>query len=173
MRVEEHPHRPDRADLLPRLHRRRHPALADPRDLAQARARVGVDDLQHLGAVAVEQELRPERPDVLDRRQDPQQRVLAHRLAQPHRLGHELAPEALVLAPAAAQLDRLALVDVAQRARRPHRVALVGDALQHRELAVRRPPADPRHLDHQLLGHGHAGDGRPRSGGDRGSDAKL
>ena len=168
VRVQEEPHRAQRARLLPRRHRRADPRPADARHLEQPGARIGVDDLEHLGAPAVHQIAGAQPSHVLDRREHPEQRRLADRLAQAHDLGRELAPEALVLAPAAADLDGLALVDVAERPGHRHRLALVGHAREHGELPVRRAPPHPLDLDHQGFRHDrHPGDGRPRPGANR------
>ena len=50
---QQHPQRAAAGLLLPGGHRRLELGLADARDLAQARARVAVDDLEHLVAVAL------------------------------------------------------------------------------------------------------------------------
>ena len=146
--LEEQPHRAQRALVLPRAHRRADPRAPDARHLAQRALGVAVDGGQHLlGAVALEQPRRPARPDVLDRAQVGEQRLLAGGLLDPGALGHEPPAVARVALPAALHGDRLALVDVVQRADEHDLLALVADPGQHREGAVGRPPAHGGHLD--------------------------
>ena len=95
-----------------------------PGHLAQRALGIAVDGGQDLlGAVALEQPLRPARPDVLDRAQVGEQRRLAGGLLDARALGHEAPAVARMALPAALHGDRLALVDVVERSdeRRPPR----------------------------------------------------
>jgi hypothetical protein len=150
--LEEHPHRPQRALLLPRAHRRPDPRAPDPGHLAQRPAGVAVDRGEHLlGAVALEQPRRTANADVLDRGQVGQQRGLALGLAHAHPLDGELRPVLGMPAPRAPDVDRLAGVDVGERAGQHDLVALVADAVQHGEVALLEGVAHRRHLHRQLL----------------------
>ena len=123
-------------------------ARPDARHLAQGAVGVAVDGGQDLlGAVALEQPLRPARPDVLDRAQVGEQRRLAGGLLDAGALGHEAPAVARMALPAALDGDRLALVDVVERADEHDLLALLADPGQHREGAVGRPPAHGGHLD--------------------------
>ncbi len=88
---------------------------------------------------------------MLDRGQVGQQRRLADRLEDPHALDRELPAVARMAAPVAADLDRLARVHVGQRADEHDLLALVGHAVEHREVAVVEAEAHRGDLDRQRL----------------------
>ena len=90
---------------------------------------------------------RSARPDVLDRPQVGEQRRLAGGLLDAGALGHEAPAVARMALPAALHGDRLALVDVVERADEDDLLALLADPGQHSEGAVGRPPAHGGHLD--------------------------
>ena len=154
---------------LPGRDRRLSLALADARHLEQARARVAIDDLEHLVAVAVQQPLGAARADVLDRAQQREQRVRGRR-RRPAGSTCELAPEARMLAPGARDLDRVALVQCAIGPVSDDLLAVVVERREHREAAVVGAPAhrddlggegavpDPRRTRHRSV------DGRRRHG---------
>jgi len=145
---EEQAHGAQRALILPRADRRADPRLADARHLAQRAVGIAVDGGQDLlGAVALEQPLRSARPDVLDRAQVGEQGRLARGLLDPGALGHEAPAVARMALPAALHGDRLALVDVVERADEDDLLAVLADPGQHGEGAVGRPPAHGGHLD--------------------------
>ncbi len=143
---EEQPQRAAPADLLPRAHRRADPRRADPRDLAQAGPRLAVDQLEHAGPVTIEQPLGTAGPDVLDAGEHVQQRRVARRAQAPRLL--DLEPPAVlgVAAPGAVRFERLALVDVVERAGQGDLVALVGERRDDGEAALRSAPAHGHHL---------------------------
>jgi hypothetical protein len=125
--------------LLPGRHRRLELGLADARYLEQSRARIAVDDLEHLVAMACQQPLGAARADVLDRAQQRDQRIRAGG-ADLQVLDVELAPEARMLAPRALDLDGVALVQVRDRTRERDLLAVIADGGQHREAAIVRAP---------------------------------
>jgi hypothetical protein len=92
---------------------------------------------------------------VLDRGQVGQQRGLALGLAHAHPLDGELRPVLGMPAPRAPDVDRLAGVDVGERAGQHDLVTLVADAVQHGEVALLEGVAHRRHLDRQLLHEPH------------------
>ena len=59
---------------------------------------------------------------------------------------------ARMAAPAAARGDGLALAHVAERADEDDRLAVVGDRVEHGEVAVVDAPADPHDLGDELAG---------------------
>ena len=121
-----------------------------PGHLVQRALGIAVDGGEDLlGAVALEQPRRAARPDVLDRSQVGEQRLLAGGLLDARALGHEAPAVARMALPAALHGDRLALVDVVQRADEHDLLALLADPGQHGEGAVGRPPAHGGHLDAQ------------------------
>jgi len=149
--LEEQPHRPQRALLLPRAHRRADLPLADPRHLAQRAVRVAVDGVEDaLDAVAVDEPGGAADADVLDRVQVGEHRGLAGRLPHADALDRELRAVARVAAPVARDVDGLARVDVRERAREDDLLALVADAGEHGEIALLEGVAHRRHLDRQL-----------------------
>ena len=126
------------------------PIRAGPMPGTSRRARSGsrsIGGQDVLRAVALEQPLRPARTDVLDRAQVGEQRRLAGGLLDAGALGHEAPAVARMALPAALDGDRLALVDVVERADEHDLLALLADPGQHREGAVGRPPAHGGHLD--------------------------
>jgi hypothetical protein len=153
---QQHPQRPPAGLRLPGGDRGLELGPADARDLAQARARVAVDDLEDLVAVALQQPGGALGPDVLDRLQQREQRVGRGGRADADLLDVQLAAELRMLAPGALDLDGVALVQVGDRAGERQLGAVVTDRREHGEAAVVGPPADRDDLGGQRRGFRHA-----------------
>jgi hypothetical protein len=80
-----------------------------------------------------------------------EQRRVAHGLAHTDLLDHELLPVARMPPPVAGDVDRLARMDVGQRAGEDHLLTVVADAREHREVAAVEAEAHRRDLDRQRL----------------------
>ena len=160
VRVEKQAQLAQLALVAPGLHRAAEPPRADAGHAAQHALGVAVDRGEHLaGAVAVDEQRGAARADVLDGLQVGRDRRVADGLEDPHALDAELPAVARVAAPAAAGRDRLALAHVAERADEHDLLALVGDRVEHREVAVGQAPAHAHDLRDQLAGRGIAGRG--------------
>ena len=151
--VEEQPQLAQLALVAPGLHGGADPALADPGDRAEDRLGVAVDRRQHLaGAEALDEPRRAERADVLDALQVRADGVIADGLQNPHAVGLKLPAVLGVALPGAADDDRLALADVAERADEDRVVAVVADGVDDREVAVGQAPAHADDVGGQLAG---------------------
>ena len=107
-----------------------------------ARVRVGVDQLEHVGAVPVEQLPRPAGADVLDALEVREQRRVAGRGDRLGRRDADLHAEAAVVLPGAADPRALALLQVGDRPDEDDVVA-VALGVEHGEAAVLAGEADP------------------------------
>ncbi len=151
VRVEKQAQLAQLLPVAPRLHGGAEPARADAGYAAQHALGVALQRGEHLaGAVAVDEQRGAARPHVLDGLQEGRHRGVADRLEDPDALHGELPAVARVAAPAAARRDRLALAHVPERADEDDRLAVVGDGVEHGEVAVVDAPANPHDLGGEL-----------------------
>ena len=153
--VEEQPQLAQLALVAPRRDGGAEAPRADAGDRAQHALGIAVDRIEDLvGAVALDEPDRRERPDVLDRLEVRADRVLADRLLHAHVRDLKLPAVAGVTPPAAGDGDRLALVDVPERPDEHDVVAVAADGVEHGEVAVGDAPAHPRDVGGQLARRG-------------------
>ena len=160
VRVEKQAQLAQLSLVAPGPHRAAEPPRADTGHAAQHPLGIAIDRGEHLaGAVAIDEQRGAARADVLDGLQVGRDRGVADGLEDPHALDAELPTVTRMAAPAAAGGDRLALAHVPERADEHDRLAVVGDGVEDREVAVGQAPAHAHDLRDQLAGRGIAGSG--------------
>ena len=151
VRVEEQAQLAQLALVAPRRHRGAEPARPDPLHGREDALGIAVDRRQDLvGAEPLDETDRRDGSDMLDALEVGADRVLADRLEHAHALGLKLPAVAGVAAPAARDRDRLALAHVRERTDEHDLLALVGDRVEHGEVALGDAPAHPADLDVEL-----------------------